>query len=279
MADGDQGGQQQGGQQQQAPPWHQGVDAEVLGHWQNKGWKVDDPKEVALAATKQAREAEKPFGVPTERLIRLPADAKDEAGWKDVWGKLGVPADAKDYNFADVKFKGADLDPGVAETMRAALATAKVPKDNAAALLKALVKPIEDADRAVSAANAVKSAAEQARLDANWGQNKQANLLKAFDGARRLGLNQEQVKAMETAIGIDVADEVLRKIGALGSEDPFVQSEPGGNVATQQGAAAELARLQTDPDWTSKLLRGDLATKQQWENLTRIMTGIMEQAP
>ena len=253
-------------------PWHTGVDAEVLGHWQNKGWPMDNPKEVALAATKQAREAEKHFGVPAERLLRLPADNKDEAGWKDVWGRLGVPADAKDYDLAGI-------DPAFADSMRAALAAAHVTKDNAASVVKAALKHFEDANKAQGADQVVKAAAEQARLDQNWGQNKQANMLKAVDGARRLGLNPEQVKAMENSIGIDVADEILRKIGQLGSEDPFVEGDKGaGSISTQQGAAARLGELTTDKVWSAKLLAGDPATKREWENLSRIMTGVMEAA-
>ena len=31
-----------------------GIDAEIIGHWQNKNWKIEDPKEVAIAATTPA---------------------------------------------------------------------------------------------------------------------------------------------------------------------------------------------------------------------------------
>src|SRR5438552_2036438 len=87
------------------PPaaWHAGIEPEILGHWQNKGWKIDDPKEIALAATKQAREAEKHFGVPADQLLKMPKPNAPPEDIKAFWGRLGAPAEAKDYDFAAIK--------------------------------------------------------------------------------------------------------------------------------------------------------------------------------
>src|SRR6266567_317094 len=72
-------------------PWYEGIDTEILGHAQNKGWKLDDPKAAFSEATKAARELQKHFGVPADQLLRLPATTADEAGWKAVHSRLGVP--------------------------------------------------------------------------------------------------------------------------------------------------------------------------------------------
>ena len=81
-------------------PWHTGVEAEMLGHWQNKGWKTDDPKEVAVAATKQARELERHFGVPADQLLKLPKANDDAIAWNPVYQRLGMPVEPKDYDLS-----------------------------------------------------------------------------------------------------------------------------------------------------------------------------------
>src|SRR5262245_39394754 len=134
-----------------APPWHAGVDQELVGHWQNKGYNLDDPKNIAIEATKQARELQKHFGVPADQILRLP-NATDEAGWKTVHQRLGMPAEAKDYDFSAIKFAdGTDLEAGFVDTMRTALHKAHVAKDAAPEVVKAVVKFLADADSAEAA--------------------------------------------------------------------------------------------------------------------------------
>src|SRR5437879_5504237 len=83
--------------------WHQGADAETLGHIQNRGWQDKPANEVALAAIKAHREAEKLIGVPADQLLRLPVSTADAEAWKPVWQKLGAPVDAAGYDFTPIK--------------------------------------------------------------------------------------------------------------------------------------------------------------------------------
>ncbi|MDE2020403.1 MAG: hypothetical protein KGJ13_08715, partial [Patescibacteria group bacterium] len=85
-------------------PWYQGADQETVGYLQNRGLDRKTPKEAALEAIKAHREAEKFIGAPADKLVRLPKDEADTAGWEQVYGRLGVPADAKGYDFSDLKF-------------------------------------------------------------------------------------------------------------------------------------------------------------------------------
>lgn len=260
-------------------PWHKGVDAETLGHWQNKGWKVDDPKEIAIAATKQAREAEKFFGVPADQLLKLPkADAKPE-DIKAFWAKLGA-AEAKDIDLSAIKRGGEALDEGFATAMRDALAAAFVPKDKAVGIAAAVVKALESADTAKTTISAAKLAEERAALDRNWGTNKDFNLLKAMEGARRLG--PEFVKALETAKdgpGYAAIMEGMRKIGMGTTEDTFIERGAAGGtgqgvgVTTREGAAARMAELQSDAAWCKRLTSGDAQAKIEFQALTTMMSG------
>jgi hypothetical protein len=131
-------------------PWYEGkADAETIGHWDNKGWKKDDPAAIAIEATKAARELQKHFGVPADQLLKLPKDSADDAGWKAVYSRLGVPSEPKEYDFSGVKFKdGTELEAAFSDTMRAALHSARVPKDKASTVVKAVVDYLDGADAA-----------------------------------------------------------------------------------------------------------------------------------
>jgi hypothetical protein len=258
-------------------PWHDGVEPEILGHWQNKGWKVDDPKEIALAATRQAREAERHFGVPVDRLLKLPAaDGKPEE-WAPIYQRLGAPKDAKEYDFAGIKFAGADLEADFADAMRTGLAAAFVPKDRAKAIVESVVKYLESADSAEATINAGKIAAEKAGLAKNWGGSEDSarykmNMMQAMQGAERSGISPEGIKAMEGQVGYAAVMEHFRKIGANTTEATFHENDAGGKgVATLEGAQARLAELEKDKAWAAKLKAKDAAAVAEWTTLMNII--------
>lgn len=257
-----------------AKAWHDGIDAETIGHWDNKGWKKDDAKEIALAATKQARELEKHFGTPADQLLKIPkADAKPE-DIKAFWGRLGAPADAKEYDLSAVKINGEPLNESLDAAFRASLAQAFVPKDKAGAIASGIAKALESAKTAEDTINAGKLAEEKTKLAANWKNNYDFNLLKAMEGARRLG--QPFVEAMEKA-GIGYADlfEGMRKIGTATSEDTFVErgATGGGTPTTREGAVSRKAELMADRDWSGRYLKGGVAEAREMTSLNTMIDG------
>src|SRR5882757_381470 len=86
-----------------AKPWHDGVEAEFIGHAQNKGWKLDNPKEAFAAAAKVARDLERHFGAPADQIIRMPKADAPPAEISAFRQRLGWPAEAKDYDFSTIK--------------------------------------------------------------------------------------------------------------------------------------------------------------------------------
>lgn len=251
--------------------WYEGkADAETIGHWQNRGWDAKDPATIALEATKAHRSAERMIGVPADRLIRLPEKTTDEAGWKEVWGKLGMPGDPKDYDLSAVK------DTRLADTLRAAVTQARLPKDAAAVVATAIAKHAEAVEAERVAVASSKLDQEKALLKQNWGDKHDFNLLKAMEGARRLGITAEAVKALEGQIGYSAVMDAMRKIGAVSSEDVFHDGGGGRNVATMEGAQARLSELQRDVQWGKRLLSGDAETRREFDSLSRLATGITE---
>jgi hypothetical protein len=256
-----------------APPWYEGkADADILGHWDNKGWKRDDPATIAIEATKAAREAQRFVGAPTDRLIRLPEKADDEAGWNSVWQRLGVPKDAKEYDFAAVKFTdGTELDAAFTDMIRNTAITNHIPKDAATALARDVVKFMEGADANEAAERAAKLTAERAELAKSWGKNADMNKLQAMQGAKRLGVDEATVASLENVVGYAKIMEMFRKIGAGTSEETFIEGGGSGNPATVQGAQARLDELKADQAWGKRLLAGDSAAKREFENLTQLI--------
>lgn len=252
-------------------PWHQGIDADTLGFWQNKGLDTADPKVLAAKLTEQYRGLEKHIGAPPERIIRLPDKTDDKAGWDGVWSKLGVPAEAKDYDFAGIKHTdGKDVDAALTDALRAALHTARTPKDRAPDVIKAVVKSLDDRATQEATVLAGKLAEEKATLAKNWGPNAEFNRLKAMEGARRAGVSPEGVAALENQIGYAATMELFRRIGSGTSEDMWHDGNkgPAGHPTTLEGAQSQLKQLESDKEWGKRLRAGDAATVAQWTALT-----------
>lgn len=263
-------------------PWHKGVDPAILGHWQNKSYNLTDPKVIAIEATKAAIEAQKFVGVPPEQLIRLPKDAADEAGWKGVYSRLGVPGEGKDYDFAGIKFTdGTELDAAFGDMMRGALLNARVPKDRAGDVVKAVVKFMEDSDARDTADAKALREQQVAALKKSWGQNQRQNELHALEATRRLGMTQAEYDAIADKIGYDRAGEIFRKIGAGTTEDMFVEgNKRGGDAppATREAAAARLEELKRDGAWVKRLFAGDSEAVREHKRLVMQANVLTEDA-
>lgn len=252
------------------PPWYEGkLDAELLGHIENKGWKKDDAIDVAINATKQARELQKHFGVPPDQLLKLPKDTADEAGWRGVRERLGMPKEAKDYDFSSL----GEVDASLADKMRGALHKAGVAKDSAPEVLKAVVEHLSGQKSAADTERAARLQTERAELQKDWGSQFDFNRLTAMQGAKRLGVDEATVAKLEGEVGYAKVMEMFRKVGAGTNEDTFVDTASGGNPTTRNGAVARLAELKSDAGWGKRLLAGDASTKREFDGLMQLIHG------
>jgi len=251
-----------------------GFDAETIGHWDNKGWKKDDPKALVGELHKAWKAAEKFVGVPPDQVLKLPKDASDEAGWAAVRQRLGMPAEAKDYDFSTVKrADGSAIDQALSDTLRASLHKAGVAKDAAPEIVKAVVKNMDDAASASTAARAATLKAERDSLTREWGNNFEFNRLTAMQGAKRLGVDEATVAKLEGELGYAKVMEMFRKIGQGTSEDTFVEAGSGGNPTTMNGAKARIAELRSDPEFVKNYLAGRKKEVDEMNNLISISSG------
>lgn len=255
--------------------WHVGVEAEVLGHWQNKGIKLDSPRDVAIEMTKAARAAQAHVGAPPELIVRLPKEANDEAGWKAVYNRLGVPNEAKDYDLSAVKrADGKDIDAGLADALRPAMLSARVAKDRAGDVVAAVVKHLDGVAAEQKAQDTVKLTEQKAALDKNWGANAPAFKFIASQAAQKLGVPPETVAALEGVIGYDKIMELFYKVGRSLGEDKYVNGEqPNSGIMSKDQATARKSELMKDSAWVAKHNGGDAAARREMRALNIIITG------
>ncbi len=252
-----------------ATPWHQGIEAETLGFWQNKGYDLADPKAFATKITEHYRNAEKHLGVPQDRLLRLPEKPDDADGWKTVYQRLGAPKDVKEYDFKDIKFgDGTELDEQFTTAMRSELLKANVAKDKAPDIVKAVVKYLDDADKAEATIRESEKTAQIQKVLKGWGPHRNENELMSLQALKRLEISQPEYDKLAGAIGYDRAAEIFCKIGAGFKEAPYVDGQTPGAPTTAASAQARLAELENDPGWRAKLVKNDTATWREFRALS-----------
>jgi hypothetical protein len=187
MADGDQGnqgGQQQQGQQQ---AWHTGLDADLIGTAQRKGWDLSDPVKAFAAATGAYGSAEKVIGAPPDKMLRLPEPSADPAVLDAFWQRLGAVKDGKEIDLSTIK--GADgkpFDEKLGEVIRSTAIKARAPKDVVVSIAAEMQKHFDAQAAANNTITAGAIAADQAALDASWGAHKEANLFIANQALEKL---------------------------------------------------------------------------------------------
>lgn len=269
-----------------AAVWHEGkIDPTVVGFWQNKGIDPADPVAVASKLTEFYRNSEKLMGAPPEEIIRIPKANAAETDIKAYWGRIGVPAEAKDYNLSAVKMNGKDLDQGFADSIREALLDGRVPKDRAANIAQRMVKRQEDMESAAMADRTAIINEQKTLLEKNWGTNKAYNELIAKrtleEVGKAAGLTPEQTKqgwdaiSAGNVIGGSYAMEMLRTIGAKMGESTFISSDPnnGNNnqVMSKAQAVAEIESLKKDKGFYQRyVVNNEVAAKRQWDDLHKI---------
>ena len=268
-------------QQTQQTAWHTGLDAEIIGHIQNRGLKLDDPKAIVDNLAKAHREASSKLGVPADQLLRMPKADAPEAEIKAFHQRLGAPADPKEYDFTGIKYaNGKEIEQPLADALRASFAKRFVPKDTALEIAKDVIK-YADSDEAQKLST--KTAAievEKAQLKSEWKQDYDGNLFIAKRGAQALGMTAEQVTALEGIMGYKGIMTALHKVGVLNKEPNGLIGGGGANNGpmSREQAMARKQDLMKDEGWRNRHYAGDTRAREEMLNLNRIITGDFESA-
>jgi len=263
-----------------ATPWFHGkVDADILAHWQNKGYDVNDPIKVSTELTKAYREAEKLVGAPPTQVVRIPVDpVKDPDGMKAVFQRLGMPIDPKDYDFPVLKNdKGEVTDKALEAALRTAANDAFLTKEAANKVAGAITKHLSEVAKAKQAEDAAALADEKSKLAANWGTNSDKNKIIAQNAAAAFKVSPEEISALEKLIGYSRVMEMFRDIGSRIGEAKFFGTGSGdgsGNrIATRDQAKARIEELKSDKEWVKRYTGGGKAEMREMTDLTKLVVG------
>lgn len=262
------------------PAWHEGIEPETLGFWQNKGYDTTSPKALAAKLTEQYRGLEKHIGAPPDQILRMPKPDAPPAEIAAFRQRLGAPAAAADYDFSSVKdAAGQPLAQPLADALRASFHSHGITKDTAPAVAMDVVKALDSVKTTQATLNSAALTEARGELEKNWGgkdsNTYRFNLLQAKEGASRLGIDETALNSLENLMGYPKVMDALRKIGNARREDVFVEDQPGGGgrVTTREGAQSRKQELFADTAWVKRLNAGDAEAKAEWKRLNMMIEG------
>lgn len=273
-------------------PWYAGraeVTPEIVTHLQTNGLLDKSAVEVAAAMSKAHFEARKFIGVPESQLLRFPKDAADEAGWKSLWTKLGVPTDKTQYDEGLKKIARTDgkpVDAALLDFSRELAAKLHVPASDAPALLQEIMSREDKAVAAQAAERTMKIEQDRDALARAWGTTKEAlqtspNMMIAKNAAAKLAAKtpglSEAVAAFEGQVGYDKVMNMFLDLGRMMGEDKFItgggQGQGNGGALTVDQARAQKAELTRDEAWRGRYMKGDREAARQMQALDWIISG------
>jgi hypothetical protein len=270
-------------------PWHANIDQSIKDFWVAKKYDLSDPARLADVVSRSYQGAERLLGVPADELLRLPKANADSTEVTTFWNRVGVPKEAKDYDFSQIKTAAGEApDQALVDALRTSLHANRVPKDNAPAVLRDVVKYLDGKQSEVSANATAEVQKQEQWLKTNWGARHAYNLQVAKDALDRFGqasgLTAQQTNQAIDAlskvggIGAAYAMEMLRQIGSRMGEQEFVAGGlrplTDNQPMSQEQAKAEIRALMNDNDFRARLLAGNVEAKRKWDNLHSLSTGV-----
>jgi len=263
-----------------ADAWMAKFEGENLGWLQNRGLTGKNADEAIANLVDGQRNAEKRLGVPSDRLLTLPADATSEGAMDPVWDALGRPKNAAGY----------EIDPGDSELTKA-LADTMSAKFHAVGLSKAqgeaVVSSMEEFfgaefDRTEEQTQTSR-AANLTKLKQEWGEpNFDLNIRLAQEAVAALGVTAAEIETLSAAFSSETGDaDVIRMFNRLGQkrggETPFINGEGaplGLGATTPEAALARIAEMKAEPGFAAVLKANNPnnATLKQYRALRAVAT-------
>lgn len=177
------------------------------------------------------------------RGVIWPKDDQDADGWKGIHAKLGVPDVAEGYGLTAADGEDAAF---AKEFSGWALAN-KVPKGAAVGMLNSLREFAKKLGESAAAERETQSKADMDALNVEWGAAATANKELSRRFAGELGLDANDMGAIESALGTAKFMRMMHKGGSKLGEQKNVPGEGGGGFGvTQADARARLDQARAD---------------------------------
>lgn len=256
--------QQQATQGTESAPWTASITDETLrGYVQNKGFQ--GPEDLA----KSYLNLEKLMGAPKERILKLP-ETNDAPEWGEIWGKLGRPEDPKGY---ELQFDG---DASFADRFAGVMHKAGIPKPAAQALNAEWNNYVSELMAEEQKAQEARTTQEMQQLRQDWGKDFETHVEFSRRAGREFGLNEDQFKAIEQALGPLATMKLFHGIGSkVGEAKPFHAGNGAGSQfsMTREQAMARRQALMNDRDWSARFLNGGANERAEMDKLVQAIAG------
>lgn len=240
--------------------WTAGLPEELKGHIQNKQFK-----DVATLAESH-RQLEKLYGVPQERLLKLPENM-DTPEARAIWEKLGAPKDKTGYSIEIPKEAG---DKEMAEWFRDVAFKSNMTQRQVEGLVGAWNERVGGFSKSQAAQSQMASTNQEQTLRTEWGAAFDQNINIAKTAVQSMQWDETKINALEGALGYDGVMKLLHQLGTATGESAFVPGRPasGGNLTPAQ-AKSRIDELISDSGFRQRLMAGDSDAKRQWDNVNR----------
>lgn len=239
------------------PDWTTSLSEDFRGFVQNKGWKD------ANSLVESYRNLEKLNG-SQDKLLKLPSDDADVAGWDSIYTRLGKPAKPDGYKLAGEKGADPDFAGWAQDTFHKANLTEKQ--------AKALIEGWNGRLATQTQASAEKMASilkdDEMTLRKDWGLAFEQNRNLARRAARDFGV-EKQMDAISQAMGPANAAKFFHRLALSGVEPGFVSggSGPSDAMLTPAMARSQINALKQDREFSKKYASGDATARAKMERL------------
>lgn len=223
-----------------------------------QGWdKKDDfgPDTIVEAY----RGAQKLIG--NKDLVELPTP--DNIFESHIWDKFGAPADASGYQISRPDMPdGMTYDENLEASVLEVAAAHKMLPQQVQPLVETFANHMAQLQEATEAARVAENEKYMAALQAEWGNDFEANMNQARQAATALGIEPQKkgddslhvIDQIAAVAGNDAAIKLFHKLGGMLGEDVLQTGDgPGGFAGDAAAAKAELEALNKDPDFLKSI--------------------------
>lgn len=237
--------------------WSTGFEGEDLGWLQNRGIAGLGIDEAFKKVFETARNAEKRLGVPSDQLLRLPADPTSEGAMDPVWNALGRPEEAGGY---ELEAGDSEVSQAFTGLLSETFHKAGLTKDQASAVYSAMENFFLSEQEKETTAITDARALGLADLKKEWGDDLfDFNVNLAREAVKAVGATKEEIDALTEAFGENGDARVIRLFNRIGQkrgqEDGFVTGDAGIaglGATTPEAAKQRIEELKADPEWRTK---------------------------
>ena len=244
-----------GGSGGDATPWYGQVDEVTQGYIGNKGWKG------ASDVINGYRNLEKLMGHDRAgRTVTIPKEGEDTT---DFYTKLGRPSDADGYKF---QIEGDESD--LAKWFREQSFQHNLSQDQAAGLMNQFNARMDQLSKDSETDQAAEFDNQMSELKRDWGSAYDANMNAAKKAANKFGFTEQDIDAMEKAMGPKALFHRMSDIGRALAEDSFETGNRESNFHLSPAEAkSRIEDLKLDDSFMQKYMAGERTAVEKWSKL------------